>query len=71
MTTKLEQAARQALRALEHHTEQTRPLASTNAAIGNLREALAEQAEPDVSCGIFCELADTVIAADREKNKCR
>ena len=27
------------------------------------------KAEPEVSCGIFCELADAVIAADREKNK--
>ncbi len=41
---KLREAAESALGALLYHTEQTRPIHSTNAAISALRAALAEQA---------------------------
>jgi hypothetical protein len=45
--TGLEKAARRALDALEHHTEQTRPIQRTKEAIASLRAAL-QQAEPVV-----------------------
>lgn len=52
----LEQAARQALEALEHHVEQTRPIQRTAEAVTALREAL-EQPQKTNQCGEVCERA--------------
>lgn len=49
-TPSLREAAQQALDALEHHQQQTRPISQTEAAIEALRAALALPDEP-VWCG--------------------
>ena len=46
---KMREALQQALAALEYHTEQTRPIHSTNEAIATLRAALAQQASTDTA----------------------
>ena len=47
--TDLRKAAQQALWALQYHVEMTWPIDRTSEAIFNLRAALAQQAEPDLS----------------------
>ena len=66
---KMREALQQALAALEYHTEQTRPIHSTNEAIATLRAALAQQASEEDDLKVTKQIDN--LFTDRDNLKLR